>query len=1241
MDLRPQRIEVTVEDYKFRRGMDGVRREIRESRDGVTRLDRALEKLGVRSSRYGSSVSDAFRHAGRAADDYADTAVRGAHRVEAAVDRQSKSVGLVGRAWNRVRSAVAGYLALAAARELVQASDAAFELAANVGEVENRFRSVFGGAAGDLDRFLTGMANTAGQTRTEARRTLSAYGAMFKGLGDSSEEAASKARLAWESAGDLQSAANITDAYERVTAALSGSSEVMDQFGINLKEGALAEFALSQGVGESTKTMSEAEKVSLRLLKIRSDLARQGALGDLLKTADSDANRARALAAAYRDAAEAASVELLPAFALVADAAEDALGTLDGPTLGKAFGRFAFGVVAEARRIVLWVKQVAAGFGDWLRVLRVTRQPVEDTAEATRHGTDALFGMADAVAAGAQAWAGFMGRMNRVRQALRSAVADMVRTVADGVDRMAEALSGFSLGGLTTDLGIDTPFGRLDLPDLSGLQKLEDAVRGIGDRLSGATDRARAFADTQEALSDDAGELAGMFEHEADAIAENRLQRDRARDVLEASIEARRVETEADRAAIAALGDRTDATDDDTTSTDDHTRATGADADALARQRRQLEEAARALRDLAEARDLSITRTDRERDAVRRYHDAVRELAEYVGPGGQDTPLAAAVRSLGADAAAVLDARITQLEAIRDRAKEIVVFAAVDRAGFIPRGAIRPRGPVVGPTPDTTADGALDPAAALDRQALARAQQAAEAYRDTMTRLRAEVEAGARTEASYGKAAEAAKAEAASALRGVLAGMVALGGKTASLQTVVALLDGIIEKRAEADEEKKGKWAADLADDLWDAVKAADGLADALDGVGAKKLASVVRAGADVLASGATLAAGVGSGNPVQIAQGAIQLVGALSNLKDAVFGNAEAIRQQTRAFETSAREIRAYTDAMRSGLVGRDVSEDAAAAYDPSMIEGGRATLRNAHNYGPLGTSGWSEAEDYFEDMIADLEAAGLDVTGLEEGLRSAMAIEDHDERKRAMYALLGDIEDRFGDFSNLLGTYSADLEGSLARYNDAIEYGGESVAEAYARLMSDLRGFDLGEGWQGLLDELEGVEPGTPEWEAAVAEIWKMLEADPSLMPDGISREDLERIFELRGASGSGAGGSTQATSISSVTAVQGSQMLAYDQEQLRAQRAILAQEEQTNRLLSQIYAVLGDAAAPAVPASKAVPDVVVNGRVGDGPHAVINIHTGPFRWAREDIRKLSRDVEIELARKLMAPHIPNLRG
>ena len=113
---------------------------------------------------------------------------------------------------------------------------------------------------------------------------------------------------------DFASFHNISDpeAMQRFISALSGSSEVLDRFGINIKQAALQQELLNTGVRTSWQQVTEQQKAVARLSVIMRAMTDQGAVGDAVRTAGSFANRMKALKGQIHDTAVEIGNALLP-----------------------------------------------------------------------------------------------------------------------------------------------------------------------------------------------------------------------------------------------------------------------------------------------------------------------------------------------------------------------------------------------------------------------------------------------------------------------------------------------------------------------------------------------------------------------------------------------------------------------------------------------------------------------------------------------------------------------------------------------------------------------------------------------------------------------------------------------------------------------------------------------------------------------------------------------------------------
>ncbi len=200
--------------------------------------------------------------------------------------------------------------------------------ASDAAETLSKYRAVFGDQAGATGAWIDALSDRVGRSVTTIRDSISAYQAFFVGLGFGSDEAARMSREMQALTIDLGSFFNKSDeeAAQRFLSALSGSSEVLDQFGINIKQTALEAELGAMGIRKAWVDVSESEKVLARVSIIRRSMSSQGAIGDAARTADSLANQWKRLKGNLLDLSAAVGGALAPALAPIAGQLSGLLG---------------------------------------------------------------------------------------------------------------------------------------------------------------------------------------------------------------------------------------------------------------------------------------------------------------------------------------------------------------------------------------------------------------------------------------------------------------------------------------------------------------------------------------------------------------------------------------------------------------------------------------------------------------------------------------------------------------------------------------------------------------------------------------------------------------------------------------------------------------------------------------------------------------------------------------------------
>lgn len=174
-------------------------------------------------------------------------------------------------------------------------------LGSQMQETMSKFNVVFGESAGEMEKWSKTTATALGTSEQAMAGMLSSAQDLLVPMGVVPDEAQNMSKAVSTLAVDLGSFNNMaTDkVFDDLTAALTGSGEVMKKYGVILSAAAVNQELLNKGL--NPKEASEAEKAQARLAIImRGTTAAQG---DAIRTSDSFANQMKRIVATGKDVA--------------------------------------------------------------------------------------------------------------------------------------------------------------------------------------------------------------------------------------------------------------------------------------------------------------------------------------------------------------------------------------------------------------------------------------------------------------------------------------------------------------------------------------------------------------------------------------------------------------------------------------------------------------------------------------------------------------------------------------------------------------------------------------------------------------------------------------------------------------------------------------------------------------------------------------------------------------------------
>jgi len=183
-------------------------------------------------------------------------------------------------------------------------------------ETNNKFKAVFQDQAAEAEKFVQSVSESLGRSKTDTRDALSSFQGFAKGMGLSGKEALAFSTELQSLSLDFASFNNLTDqeSLQRFISGLSGSAEVFDRFGVNLKASNLDLKLLEMGLPKVSQGATELQKAVARLELIRDTMGTQGAIGDAIRTSDEFVGTTKRLSGQLKDLKETIGAVLIPIF---------------------------------------------------------------------------------------------------------------------------------------------------------------------------------------------------------------------------------------------------------------------------------------------------------------------------------------------------------------------------------------------------------------------------------------------------------------------------------------------------------------------------------------------------------------------------------------------------------------------------------------------------------------------------------------------------------------------------------------------------------------------------------------------------------------------------------------------------------------------------------------------------------------------------------------------------------------
>lgn len=397
-------------------------------------------------------------------------------RIEAknAGEQSGKSISQIGKAATEAEGKIGGLGAslaklgvaisvVAIIKGLISLGKQAVELGSDIVEVQNVVDTAFGSMAYKIEEFSATSIQQFGMSKLSAKQTASTYMAMARSMGLTEDAASDMAIALTGLSGDVASFYNISqaEADTKLKSVFTGETETLKSLGVVMTQTNLDAFALANGFGKTTDSMSQSELVALRYQYVMDKLGM--AQGDFAKTSGSWANQTRILSENWKEFLSVIGQGLIqaltPAIQLLnklmgylisaANAFSAFMATVFGApettVKGQEAQASAIGDAAEAeydlasntKKATAELKRQTAGI-DELNVLQGS--PESNAGASAGAGTPAIVPIT--VSTGSAGTSQIEGSISKIRKLFEDLANDIKKKFAPSIDAWGKAFEG-------------------------------------------------------------------------------------------------------------------------------------------------------------------------------------------------------------------------------------------------------------------------------------------------------------------------------------------------------------------------------------------------------------------------------------------------------------------------------------------------------------------------------------------------------------------------------------------------------------------------------------------------------------------------------------------------------------------------------------------------------------------------------------------------------------------------------
>ena len=303
--------------------------------------------------------------------------------VNKRLDEQKTFLGKTSNEWENTgekMESVGKSMSLKLTAPIMAAGTYAFKMSADYEQALGKMEVVFEKNSDKIQDWANNAMENFGLSRKSAVTMVSDYGALFKGMGIAMDDTQEWSMTLTERVMDLSNFYDTTvdETTNALNAIVTGQTEPLRRFGINMTQATLQEYAFESGINKKIQTMTEAEKVQLRYNFVMDRTAI--ALGTTKKEADTATGQFNKLKQQVDDLAIEFGTLMLPVLVKFLQAINKVLTTINKLDDG-------------TKKIIITIAGIVAAIGPMLILVGKTFQSISRVNEGIKDGKELIGGL--------------------------------------------------------------------------------------------------------------------------------------------------------------------------------------------------------------------------------------------------------------------------------------------------------------------------------------------------------------------------------------------------------------------------------------------------------------------------------------------------------------------------------------------------------------------------------------------------------------------------------------------------------------------------------------------------------------------------------------------------------------------------------------------------------------------------------------------------------------------------------